>query len=123
MDYDELILRTFLAVLLTALWFAVLFGIVALAHFLLSLLMRRAERARLFLELLNDGLQQGRTPEQTILSVASSFDLSMGVRFHMLAAWVEQNVPFLEGLAKVPRFLPPQIVAMLTVGKKSGDIR
>jgi type II secretory pathway component PulF len=112
-----------MAVLILAIYFAVCFGVVALAHFLLTLPMRRAERARLFLELINDGLEQGRTPEQTIQSISAGYDLSMGVRFHIVAAWIEQGVRFLDALAKVPRFLPPQIVAMLNVGKKLGDIR
>lgn len=123
MDFDELMFRSVMAVLILAIYFALCFGVVALAHFFLTLPMRRAERARLFLELINDGLEQGRTPEQTIISISASYDLSMGVRFHVLAAWIEQNVPFLDALAKVPRFLPPQIVAMLNVGRKLGDIR
>ncbi|MGZ4986419.1 MAG: type II secretion system F family protein [Limisphaerales bacterium] len=122
MDLDEFIIRILVALFLTALWFAVCFGLVALAHFFLTLPMRRAERARLFLDLISDGLQQGRTAEQTILSVAASHDLSVGVRFHILAAWIEQNVPLLDALAKVPRFLPPQIIAMLHAGRKTGDL-
>lgn len=123
MELDEIILRLIGAVLLLVLWFAVCFGLVALAHFFLTLPMRRAERARLFLDVIENGLEQGRTPEQTILSVAASRDLSMGVRFHILAAWIEQNSPLLDALAKVPRFLAPQIVAILNAGRKIGDIR
>lgn len=121
MDLDEFIIRLIVALFLTVLWFAVCFALVALAHFFLTLPMRRAERARLFLDLISDGLQQGRTAEQTILSVAASRDLSVGVRFHILAAWIEQNVPLLDALTKVPRFLPPQIIAMLHAGRKMGD--
>ncbi len=121
MDLDEFIIRLIVALFLTVLWFAVCFALVALAHFFLTLPMRRAERARLFLDLISDGLQQGRTAEQTILSVAASRDLSVGVRFHILAAWIEQNVPLLDALTKVPRFLPPQIIAMLHAGRKIGD--
>jgi len=122
MDFDEFILRLLLALLLTAVWFAVCFGFVALAHFFLTLPMRRAERARLFLELIGDGLQQGRTAEQTIMSIAAARDLSMGTRFHILAAWIEQNIPLLDALEKVPRFLPPQVIAILRAGRKIGDL-
>lgn len=123
MELNELILRLLAAGLLLALWFAVCFGLVALAHFFLTLPMRRAERARLFLDVIENGLQHGRTPEQTILEVAASRDVSMGVRFHILAAWIEQNVPLVDALAQVPRFLSPQIVAILKAGAKIGDIR
>src|SRR3954469_18039318 len=98
MELNELILRFGLIALLTAIWLSICFSIVALANFFLTLPMRRTERARLFLELVADGLHQGRTAEQTILSVAQSGDLSLGVRFHLVAAWIEQNVPLLEAL-------------------------
>lgn len=122
MEIDELILRLGLVALLTAVWLAICFSLVALANFFLTLPMRRTERARLFLELVAEGLHQGRTAEQTILSVAQSGDLSLGVRFHLVAAWIEQNVPLLEALEKVPRFLPPQVIAMLRAGRKIGDL-
>ena len=123
MDYDDIIIQIFLTALILAVSALVCFGFVALAHFVLTLPMRRAERARLFLDLLDDGLQRGRSAEETILSVAAARDLSMGARFHIVAAWIENNLPLLDALAKVPRFLPPQIVAMLSAGRKIGDVR
>jgi len=84
--------------------------------------MRRAERARLFLDLLETALKNGQPIEETLISVARSRDLSMGVRFHLLAAWLEQNLRLEEALAKVPLFLPPQITAMLRAGQKIGDL-
>src|SRR4051812_16338135 len=105
MDYDDFIIRTFVTTLIFVVWASVIAGFVALAHFFLTLPMRRAERARLFLELLDDSLQQGRSVETTIVTVAASRDLSMGARFHIVAAWIEDNVPLLDALAKVPRFL------------------
>jgi len=103
-------------------WLAVSGGVLMLIHFLLTLPMRRAERARRFLELIETALKQGQPVEQTLISAAESRDLSMGVRFYLLAAWLEQNLPFGEALAKVPRFLPPQITAMLLAGRKIGDL-
>ena len=54
--------------------------------------MRRAERARLFLDLVEDAIKQGQPVEETLISVSQSRDLSMGARFHLLAAWLEQNL-------------------------------
>jgi type II secretory pathway component PulF len=102
---------------------AVCFALVAVAHFFLTLPMRRAERARLFLDMIESGLQQGRTPEETIVSIASSRDISMGMRFHIVAAWIEQNLPLFDALAKVPRFLPPQVTEILQAGRNIGDLR
>jgi type II secretory pathway component PulF len=84
--------------------------------------MRRAERARLFLDLVESTLKQGRPLEETIISLSHSRDGSMGVKFHQLAAWLETGLPFHEALTRVPRFLPPQVNAMLRAGKKIGDL-
>jgi hypothetical protein len=54
--------------------------------------MRRAERARLFLDLLDTTIQQGRPLEETLISASQSGDPSLGVRFHLLAAWLERNL-------------------------------
>ena len=64
-------------------------GVIYLIYFLLTLPLRRNERARLFLDLIALGLQEGRTPEATVTSIAASRDRSLGVRFHLLAAHVE----------------------------------
>jgi type II secretory pathway component PulF len=102
---------------------AVIGGVVYLIHFFFTLPMRRTERARLFLDLLEGALKRGQPIEAMILSVAGSRDLSVGVRFHFLAAHVEGGLQFAEALEKVPRFLPPQITAMLCAGAKLGDVR
>jgi len=108
---------------LAAIALALLWGILRLVHFLLTLPMWRAERARLFLELIESALNHGQPVEQTLISVAESRDLSMGPRFHLVAAWLEQNLRLDEALAKVPGFLPPQVTAMLLAGRKIGDLR
>lgn len=102
---------------------AIIGGVVYLIHFFFTLPMRRTERARLFLDLLEGALARGESIEAMILSVAGSRDLSVGVRFYFLAAHIEGGLGFAEALEKVPRFLPPQITAMLTVGEKLGDLR
>jgi type II secretory pathway component PulF len=97
-----------------------LFGPVV--YILLSLPMRRAERARFFFDMLEQGIRAGRTPEQTIASIAGSRDRSLGVRFYLVAAHIESGCRFGEALDKVPRFLPPQINAMLKAGETIGDL-
>jgi type II secretory pathway component PulF len=110
-------------VVLFGIFIAVLGGILSLVHFLLTLPMRRAERARLFLDLIDSAIKQGKPVEETLISVSQSHDMSMGPRFHLVAAWLEENVPLGEALAKAPQFLPPQITAMLLAGRKIGDLR
>jgi type II secretory pathway component PulF len=97
-------------------------GWLFLFHFLLTLPMRRAERARLFLDVVETALKRGQPVEEALISLSQTGDLSMGAYFHLLAAWLEKNLRLGEALAKVPRFLPPQISAMLAAGQKIGDL-
>ncbi|HTV40767.1 MAG TPA: hypothetical protein VMF08_09340 [Candidatus Sulfotelmatobacter sp.] len=92
-------------------------------HFLFSLPMRRAEKARLFLDLVDDAFKRGQSIEGTILSLAQSKDRTVGIRFHLLALYIEAGLALEDALKKVPRFLPPQISAMLLAGLKLGDVR
>jgi type II secretory pathway component PulF len=92
------------------------------AYLVLTLPMRRHERARFFLDLLEQGLRDGQAPEQIIVAVSQSRDPAMGARFHLLAAYLETGRRLGEGLEKVPRLLPPQISAMLRAGEQIGDV-
>jgi type II secretory pathway component PulF len=115
--------KLLLAVLFLCIGLAICAALLFLVHFLLTLPIRRAERARLFLDLLDPTIQQGRPLEETLISASQSRDESLGVHFHWLAAWLEENLRFSDALAKVPRFLPPQVNAMLMAGQKIGDLR
>jgi type II secretory pathway component PulF len=98
-------------------------GFSLLLHFLLSMPMRRRDRARFFLDLLETALDRGEAPERAILSAAECRDRVMGVRFYLLAAHIE-DIPRLGwALQKVPTFLPPQVNAILRAGEKLGDLK
>jgi type II secretory pathway component PulF len=92
-------------------------------HFCLSLPLRRRERARLFLDLLETGLARGQSAEQTVMGVAGSHDRTLGVRFHLLATHLENGLRLDTALERVPRLLPPPVAAMLRVGARLGDLR
>jgi type II secretory pathway component PulF len=109
-------------------WYAVLillpggaFSVVL--HFLLSLPMRRRDRALFFLDLLETVLKRGQPVEQAILSAAENHDRAIGVRFFMVAAHIEDGARLGEALEKVPTFLPPQVNAMLRAGEKLADLK
>jgi type IV pilus assembly protein PilC len=97
-------------------------ALIYLLYFLVTLPMRRNERTRLFLDLLELGLKDGQTPENAIINAASSNDTSLSMRFHLLAAHLQKGTRLSVALDKVPRLLPPQIVAMLTAGERIGSI-
>ena len=122
-DASDIALRVAATLLLLSLWAIVLGGILSLFHFLLSLPMRRAERARTILDLIETALQRGEPIEHALISISNSREQSVGVRFHLFVAWLEKGLRFDEALAKVPRLLPPAIVAMLQAGQKVNDLR
>jgi len=122
-DISDIIWRVAVTLLLLALWAIVLGGILSLFHFLLSLPMRRAERARTLLDLVETALQRGEPVEQALISISNSREQSVGVRFHLFVAWLEKGLRLDEALTKVPRLLPPAIVAMLRAGQRIGDLR
>ena len=94
-----------------------------LLHFLLSLPMRRRDRALFFLDLVETVLQRGQPLETAILTAAENHDRAIGVRFYMFVAHIENGDRLGEALEKVPSFLPPQVNAILRAGEKLGDLK
>jgi len=97
-------------------------GFLYAMYFLLTLPMRRNERSRMFLDLLELGLKDGRTPEAAMLEAADSRDPGMGKRMYLLAAHLRSGLRLSEALERVPQLLPSQIRAMLKAGERIGDV-
>ena len=91
-------------------------------YFLISLPLRRQERARMLLDLVETGLRRGQSAERAVVAAAASGDTMLGARFHLLAAYIEDGMGLTEALVRVPRLLPPPVVAMLRVGVELGDL-
>lgn len=85
--------------------------------------MRRRDRARFFLDLLETALDRGQSVEHAILSLAEIRDPAMGVPFFLLAAHIENGDRLGEALAHAPGFLPPQVNAIIQAGEKLGDLK
>src|SRR3954453_12918377 len=98
-------------------------GLLYLVYFVLTLPMRRRERGRLFLDLLEMGLAEGHSPEKAIESAASSYDRSLGERFLRLGEHIRSGLRLSQALDREPYFLPPRLVAMLKTGERIGDVR
>ncbi len=101
---------------------ALVLGFFYLVYYLFSLPMRRREQTRLFLDLIERGLQHGQSIEQTILGLARSGDRSLGERFRILARRMEQGIGFAQAIQLPPEFLPAETVAMLKAGAEAGDV-
>ncbi len=97
--------------------------LISIAYLLLRLPLRRQERARLFLDLLESGLKQGRSPEQAIIEISRCGDRVLGWRFHLLAAHMECGLRLSEALKEVSGVVPPPVAAMLEVGTVTGYLR
>jgi type II secretory pathway component PulF len=99
-------------------------GVLAVViHYLLSLPMRRRDRALFFLDLLETVLQRGQPVESSILAAAENHDPAIGIQFYMMAAHIENGDRLGVALKKVPGFLPPQVNAILRAGEKMGDLK
>jgi type II secretory pathway component PulF len=120
---DDIIIRIVITLAILGIWALVLGGGLSLLHFLLSQPLRRAERARTILDLLETALRSGDPVEQTLISISHSRDQSLGVKFHLFVAWLERGLRLDEAFAKVPSLLPPQVVAMLKAGNRVGDLQ
>jgi len=123
MDAADIATRITIALLLVLVWIGGSAGALFGVHFLLSLPMRRAARAGLFLVLVETALKAGEPIETALVSIARSGDRTLGARFHLLAARLQQGLRLAEALATVPQFLPPAITAMFSAGQKIGDLR
>lgn len=102
------------ACLLAGVFFIVWFG--------MTYGLRRQERARCFFALLETGLKQGQSPEQTVVSLSRQRVREMGRGLHLVAARVESGMRLGPALADVPSFLPPQSRAMLLAGELAGNV-
>jgi type II secretory pathway component PulF len=103
------------------LWLLAKGWIYYLIYYLLSLPLRREERARLFVDLLQTGLQNGQSPEQIFVAVAKTGDPSIGRPFRRLARRIENGLTLMAALEKMPRLLPRAIFATLKTGAEIGD--
>lgn len=118
----DLLIFILIVLLLVVVALGPLLLVLSTIYFLVTLPLRRMERARMFLDLVENGLNQGQTPEHTVVALSHSRDRSLGARFHLLAARIEMGLRLSEALDRVPRLLPPSMVAMLKTGEAIGDI-
>jgi type II secretory pathway component PulF len=97
-------------------------GILYGAYYLLTLPMRRNERTRQLLEILEVSLHHGQPPEQAIRDVARSGDRSYGNTFRRLATHLEQGEKLGRALELEPAAAPRQVVALLRAGERLGNL-
>lgn len=85
--------------------------------------MRRHERARLLLDLIEVGLERGQSPEQTLGEAAAQRERALGRPLRRLAARLRQGERLGVALEHTPGLLPPAAVAMIQAGEGLGNLR
>jgi type II secretory pathway component PulF len=103
-------------------WLLPTLALISALYSLAILPLRRRERTRMFLDLIRVGLSEGRSVEQTIVSVAESRDRELGARFYLLAAYLEQGRRFDEAVQVASTGMPPQIIAVLKAAPEAGGL-
>jgi type II secretory pathway component PulF len=101
----------------------ILGGLSYLGYYVFSLPLRRRERARLFLDLIETGLQSGQGLEQTVLSAAKQGVEKLDANFSRFAGRLTEGLGFAQAIELTPGLLPPPVAAMLRAGAELGDIR
>ena len=105
-------------------WLLPFGGVVLAAYYIISLPLRRQERIRSILILLDTAVKEGRSVEETIVSLAATRDTGLGSKFFVLAQCLRNGTMRLgQALDTIPGILPAQIVAMIKAGERLGDIR
>ena len=118
-EWDEVvrgILIALLVLIAAGIVLTLIWGLLKLLYFLFSLPLRRRERAGLVLDLVEDGLRRGQSPEAVFASLASGAgrDRSLGKKVRLLAQMCAEGLTFREALTRVPGLLPEQVTRMLS---------
>lgn len=92
-------------------------------YFLLTLPLRRKERTRIFLDLLELGLAEGLSPEQALAISGAQPIRPLGQRFNRFANSLGSGLRLSQALDLTPNVVPPPIAAMLRAGERMGDVR
>lgn len=98
-------------------------GLLYVVYFLLTLPLRRKERARIFIDLLESGMAEGLSPEQALAISAPRPVRPLGKRFNTFASHLSAGLRLSQALDLVPNVVPPQVAAMLRAGERVGDVR
>ena len=120
--YDTVLVPV-LVVLLGVAILAFLGGVLFSIHMLLTAPMRRAERAHLFLEIIEVALDRGQPVEEGLIYLSQRRGKVLSGQFAPLATALQRGQRLGDAIAAVPRLLPPQITAMLKAGQQIGDLR
>lgn len=99
-----------------------LFVLPYLVYVALSLPMRRKERAALFLDLLEQGIDEGKSAEQTVISLGDCREPLFNPWAKLISAALRGGETLDQALRLYPEFLSPSITAQLRIGLQTGEV-
>ena len=105
-----------------ALWLGLVGGLAYVVYYLVTLPLRRQERARLFLSLVEAGLRRGEGLPAAVDSVSTCGVREMGGRFWEVAGLVTDGLGLGPALRAVPGFVPAATAEMVAAGERAGDL-
>jgi type II secretory pathway component PulF len=114
---------TVFAVIGAVLVLGFLLGIAYALYRAFGMPLRRHERARLLLDLIEVGLERGQSPEHTLGEAAAHRERALGRPVRRLAARLRQGERLGAALEHTPGLLPPAAVAMIQAGEGLGNLR
>jgi type II secretory pathway component PulF len=101
-----------------AIWGALAWG----AYYCFSLPLRRRERARLTLDLLQTAFDHGDSPERMLASLGQTAGKTLNRKLRSLCELAAAEAPLNAALKETPGLLPPQMTAMVQVGLQAGEL-
>lgn len=116
------LLESVLVLLLLVLKLGIVFGLFWLVYYLFSLPLRRRERARLTLDLIETAIEHGESPEHALASLGRTAGDTLNGKLRRLCHLATAEVPLNASLKETPGLLPPQMNAMLQAGLQAGEL-
>ncbi len=114
-------LMVIIGVVALLIYLGISLGFVYTAYYLLTLPLRRAERARIFVDIIERGIMNGQAPAATIVQVAETGDRMLGCHWKTLATEIRKGKSLIEALENTPRLLSPELAAMFRIGERTGN--
>jgi type II secretory pathway component PulF len=113
---------TLIIVALTIVGLPLLLGVAWTLQYLVSLPLRRREKMRVLLDLIEDGLRHGHTPEQTLRAWRLTRDASLGRAAARLADAVAGGKSFADAIEAESGVFPASVRMMLRSGHQAGNL-
>ncbi len=101
---------------------ALLLGLAYALYWLFGAPLRRHERARLLLDLIQFSLERGQAPEAALVEAVSPGDRGMARPLRQLVARLRRGERLGAALEQTPGLLPPAAVALVRAGEERGQL-